>query len=119
MASLEKANVESPHTTWDFVAHGHMDEFTLGGLTLRRATFEPGWRWSEDVGPIVGADSCPAGHVGICLSGQVTVRALDGLELTFGPGDIFVMEPGHDAWTVGSEPCEWFDAGAAITAKFP
>jgi uncharacterized cupin superfamily protein len=56
-------------------------------------------------------------HTGICLSGQMTVRSDDGSEVTIGAGDVFVLEPGHDAWTVGEEPCVMFDTGVAAYAK--
>lgn len=117
MASLEKASIDAPHETRPFVANGHLDVVTLGDFTLGRAVFEPGWRWSVDVKPIAGTDSCPTRHSGICLSGQMTVVSDDGTEETYGPGDVFVMAPGHDAWTVGSEPCVLIDTGVAAYAK--
>ena len=81
------------------------------------ATFEPGWRWSNDVKPIAGTDSCQARHAGICLEGEMTVRSDDGTEMKYGPGDVFVMEPGHDAWVDGTTPCIMFDTGVAAYAK--
>jgi hypothetical protein len=117
MASLNSANIDAPHEVRPFRAHGHVDVVTLGDFTLGRGVFEPGWRWSEDVRPIAGTDSCQARHSGICVSGQMTVRANDGTEVTYGPGDVFLMEPGHDAWTVGDEPCVLFDTGVAAYAK--
>jgi len=112
MGGLAKANIEAPHETRPYVAHGHMDVVTLG-----RGVFEPGWRWSEDVKPIAGTDSCQVRHTGIVVSGRMTVRADDGTETTVGPGDVVVLEPGHDAWTEGSEPCVMYDTGVAAYAK--
>jgi hypothetical protein len=115
--SMHKASIDQPHEVRPFVAHGHMDVVTLGNFTLGRGVFEPGWKWSEDVKPIAGTDSCQARHTGICLSGHMTVQADDGSEITIGPGDVVVLEPGHDAWTVGSEPCVLYDTGVAAYAK--
>ncbi|MDQ3156554.1 MAG: cupin domain-containing protein [Actinomycetota bacterium] len=117
MAVMDKQSIESPHETRGFKAHGHMDVVTLGDFTLGKGTFEPGWRWSEDVKPIAGTDSCMTRHSGICLSGEMTVRSDDGTEVTVGAGDVFVLEPGHDAWTVGDEACVMLDTGVAAYAK--
>ncbi len=111
-----KQNISTPHESRPFVGHGHMDVITLGDFTLGRGTFEPGWRWSEDVKPIAGTDSCMARHTGICVSGQMAVRSDDGTEVTIGAGDVVVIEPGHDAWTVGDEACVLLDTGVAAYA---
>lgn len=113
----EVQNMDTPHETRPFQAHGHMDVITLGDFTIGRGTFEPGWRWSADVKPIAGTDSCQTRHTGICLSGQMTIRFDDGNEISVGPGDVVVLEPGHDAWTVGDVPCVLLDTGVAAYAK--
>ena len=113
----DKQNIEAPHERRPFKDHGHMDVVTLGGFTLGRGVFEPGWRWSDDVKPIAGTDSCQTHHTGLCLSGQMTVRFDDGSELEVGPGDVVDIDPGHDAWTVGDEPCVLVDTGVAAYAK--
>ena len=74
-----------------------------------RATFEPGWRWSEHVKPIAGTESCQAPHVGYLISGRMHVVMDDGQEMDFGPGDFSAIPPGHDAWIVGDEPCVVID----------
>lgn len=116
MASLDKRNIDSPDETRPFQAHGHA-VVTIGDFTLGRGTFEPGWRWSTDVKPVAGTDSCQVCHRGVVVSGQMTVRSDDGSEMTVGPGDVFVMEPGHDAWVDGDEPCVMYDTGMAPYAK--
>jgi len=73
--------------------------------------------WSIDVRPIAGTDSCQTHHTGICLSGQMTVRFEDGNEVTVGPGDVVNLDPGHDAWTVGDEPCVLLDTGIKAYTK--
>ncbi|KQV73992.1 cupin [Aeromicrobium sp. Root344] len=114
--STTSLNIDTPHETRPFKDHGHLDVVTLEGFTLGRGVFEPGWRWSEDVKPIAGTESCQTRHTGFCLSGQMTVRSDDGSELTVSPGDVVVIEPGHDAWTVGDEPCVLMDTGVAAYA---
>ena len=109
-------NIDKPQETRPFQDHGHMDVVTLGDFTLGRGTFEPGWRWSEDVKPIAGTDSCQVRHTGICISGSMTVRYDDGGEMTVGPGDVVDLAPGHDAWTLGDEPCVMYDTGVAAYA---
>ncbi|MCW2712764.1 MAG: Cupin 2, conserved barrel domain protein [Marmoricola sp.] len=110
-------SIDEPDESRPFKGHGHMDVVTLGDFTLGRGVFEPGWRWSNDVKPIAGTDSCQTRHAGYCLSGQMTVRLDDGTEITVGPGDVVLIEPGHDAWTVGDEACVLLDTGVAAYAK--
>ena len=98
-------SIDKPHEARPFKAHGHIDVVTLGDFTLGRGVFEPGWRWSNDVKPIAGTDSCQVHHTGICLEGQMMIQLDDGTEITIGPGDVIDLEPGHDAWTVGDEAC--------------
>ena len=88
-----------------------------GGGSVGRFVFQPGWRWSEDVKPIAGTDSCQTRHTGICISGSMTVRMDDGTEATVGAGDVVLIEPGHDAWVDGDEACVMYDTGVAAYAK--
>ncbi len=94
-----------------------MDVVTLGDFTLGRGTFEPGWRWSEDVKPIAGTESCQVHHTGICLSGRMTIQARRRRGVRHRPGDVIDLDPGHDAWTVGDEACVILDTGVAAYAK--
>ena len=75
----------------------------IGGVSAARLTFEPGWRWSDCVKPVAGTESCQARHVGVAQAGRMTVRHGDGTEVEIGPGQAYVIEPGHDAWVVGDE----------------
>jgi hypothetical protein len=91
---------------------------TVGGTTLGLATFEPGWRWSENVKPLVGTDSCEVTHIGYMLSGRLGNRMNDGTEMEFHEGDLVFIPPGHDGWTVGDEPAVFLQIlGAADYAK--
>lgn len=83
---------------------GRVDIVNLGGLAFSRETLEPGWRWSKHVKPVVGGESCQRFHVKVFLAGRQRVRMDDGTEMEFGPGDVAIMGPGHDAWVVGDEP---------------
>jgi quercetin dioxygenase-like cupin family protein len=85
-------------------AKGKFEVVRLGGVTVGRATYEPGWKWSEHVGPVAGTPSCRVGHVGLVLSGQAKVLMDDGAEVDLTPGDLFHVAPGHDSWVVGDEP---------------
>jgi hypothetical protein len=109
-------NIDTPQERRPFAQHGHIDVVTIGGFTMGRGVFEPGWRWSEDVKPIAGTDSCQTHHTGICLSGKMTVRFDDGHETTVIPGDVINLQPDHDAWTIGEEPCILLDTGVKAYA---
>ena len=77
----------------------------LGGITIGRATYEPGWKWSEHVGPSVGATRCPIEHVGLVLSGTATVALDDGRVIELHTGDLFYVSPvPHDSWVIGDKP---------------
>lgn len=83
---------------------GKFELITIGGKTYGRATYEPGWRWSEHVGPLAGTASCQVEHLGMVLQGQVGVRMDDGREVVLKAGDVFSIGPGHDSWIIGDEP---------------
>jgi 2-hydroxychromene-2-carboxylate isomerase len=83
---------------------GRFEIVRLGGMTIGRATYQPGWRWSLHVGPDTGAASCMVEHVGIVVSGRATAAMDDGAVTELRPGNIFHIAPGHDSWVVGDEP---------------
>lgn len=91
---------------------GEIALVNLPGATIGQATFRPGWKWSEDIGPMVGTHSCQVAHAGIVLSGRFGVRMDDGQEIELGPGDAHVVAPGHDAWVIGDEECVILDFAA-------
>jgi len=86
------------------IPRGRIDVVELDDTVVGRMTYEPGWRWSVDVQPIAGTDTCQYHHVGVTLSGRLRAQMSDGTELELGPGDVFEIPPGHDAWVVGDEP---------------
>jgi hypothetical protein len=100
------------------ISKGKVEVVNLGDVQAMRATFEPGWKWSESVKPIAGTDSCQVAHMGYQVAGRMAVRMDDGSELEFGPGDAGLIPPGHDAWVVGDESVVFIDfQGAGVYAK--
>jgi len=75
----------------------------LGGFTLGRFNFQPGWRWSECIKPVVKTDHCQLSHVGYAVAGSIKVRMKDGTEKTISAGESYTIPPGHDAWVEGDE----------------
>jgi class 3 adenylate cyclase len=102
------------------VEKAHIELVELGELTIGRAIFEPGWRWSEHVKPIVGTESCQVHHLGYVVSGHLHIEMTDGASMDVMGGDAFEIPPGHDAWVIGDEPwisVDW--AGRRLFAKSP
>jgi hypothetical protein len=108
---LEVKNFDSPDETRPFEGKGKADVVNVGGQTIGRGTFEPGWRWSQNVKPIAGTDSCQVSHLGYVLSGRMRVFMDDGTEGIASAGDVCAIPPGHDAEVVGDEPCVMLDFG--------
>jgi hypothetical protein len=111
MAGMEARNFDSPDETRPFEGNGQMEIVKIAGHTVGRGTFEPGWRWSNNIKPIAGTDSCQADHFGYVISGRMRVFMNDGAEGEIGAGDVIVIPPGHDAEVVGDEPCVTLDWG--------
>jgi len=84
---------------------GRFELITLGGQTIGRATYQPGWKWSEHVGPGLGQERCPVEHVGLVISGTATAAFADGTVVELNAGEAFYIPPTpHDSWVVGDEP---------------
>jgi hypothetical protein len=111
MASMEVKRFDTPDETRMFEGHGKAEMVEVGGHTVGRGVFEPGWRWSQDIGPIAGTDHCEVSHLGYCVAGRMHVQMADGSEREMGPGDVVAIPPGHDAEVVGDEPCVFLDFG--------
>ena len=106
MAGLVRKSFDLPEETRPFEGDtGQLQLVNVEGAAVGRATFLPGWKWSEHLKPIAKTDSCQAAHMAYFVSGRMKVVMDDGEEMEYGPGDFGVMPPGHDAWTVGDEPC--------------
>jgi hypothetical protein len=111
MADLEVKSFDSPDEVREFEGKGKADVVNVGGKIIGRGTFEPGWKWSENVKPIAGTDSCEVSHLGYMLQGRMRVYMDDGSEGEAGPGDVVAIHPGHDAEVVGDEACVFLDFG--------
>jgi mannose-6-phosphate isomerase-like protein (cupin superfamily) len=119
MGGLTKKSVDTPDETRQMKdGKGRVELVDLGAGLVGRATFEPGWKWSEHVKPLAGTDSCQAAHMGYVISGRMKIVMDDGEQTEIGPGDFMRAAPGHDAWIVGNEPCVIVDwQGMADYAK--
>jgi hypothetical protein len=106
-------SVERPDDTTRF-PNGYEHVIDVLGTPVGLATFQPGWRWSNDVRPLMGADSCPLVHVGYVLSERLHVRMNDGSTLDLEAGELCVIPSGHDAWVVGDEACRLLDWGGKV-----
>ena len=110
LAGLVRKSFDSPEETRPFGGGtGQVELVNVDEGAIGRATFQPGWRWSDHVKPIAKTDSCQAAHSGYFISGRMKVVMDDGEEAEFGPGDFMSCPPGHDAWILGDEPCVVID----------
>jgi hypothetical protein len=101
-ARAEVVSLSYPHEVREF-PRGRLELVKIGGATVGRAVFEPGWRWSASVQPLAGTRSCEAPHFQYHVAGVLRVRMDDGREFDCRPGDVSLFAAGHDAWTVGDE----------------
>jgi hypothetical protein len=108
MAGVEIRDFGSPDETRT-PEKTKMEVVRMGGASAARLRLEPGWRWSECIKPIVGGERCQVRHLGLLQSGTMHVVHDDGTEQEVGPGQAYVIEPGHDAWVVGDEPVLGFE----------
>lgn len=118
MAQALVSNIERDGEIRAFKAHGSAAIGNAGGVTFLRGTFEPGWRWSTDVAPIAGTTSCQSRHLAYVISGEMTVKTDDGTEFNLGPGDIFDLPAGHDAWVTGTAPCVMIDISPDVASNY-
>ena len=119
MSKAETKRFDAPDEVRPFTRHGHVDLVHLGTGDVGMATFEPGWKWSNDVKPIAGTENCQVGHIGYCLSGRMSVRMEDGTVIELTPGTVFHIPPGHDASTEGDDACVLLDFGGLTGYALP
>jgi hypothetical protein len=108
MAGVEARDFDSPDETRT-PDKTKIEVVRMSRATVGRMRLEPGWRWSECVKPVVGGEKCQVRHLGLLQSGSMHVVHDDGTEHEIGPGQAYVIEPGHDAWVVGDEPVVGFE----------
>ena len=112
MQTVEHGRFGAPGEVREF-PHGRAEIITVGDSVIGRLTLQPGWRWSQDLKPIAGTDSCEAPHFQYHVSGTLMIRMDSGTEIVAGPGDVTSLPEGHDAWVVGDEPVvvvDWYGA---------
>ena len=103
MAKMEGKNFSTSDEVRTF-DKGKVEIINIGGRTIGRATFQPGWRWSKSVKPLANTKSCEAPHFQYHVSGTIRVKTDDGVERDFKAGDVSLLGAGHDAWVIGDEP---------------
>jgi quercetin dioxygenase-like cupin family protein len=85
------------------------DTIKLADMTVFKYVFDPAWQWSKHNKPIIKTNSCQVHHFGVFISGKMRVKADDGQEMEFGPGDVADIPPGHDGWVLGDEPVVYYE----------
>ena len=104
MASVETKNFSTQADEVRTPSNARVEMVNVGGQRVMILTTQPGWKWSKDIKPSVGTESCQAKHIGVIVEGSVTCRHDDGTEITHSAGSAYAIEPGHDAWVNGDTP---------------
>jgi mannose-6-phosphate isomerase-like protein (cupin superfamily) len=104
---LQRKNFENPDETQN-IPNLKVHTIKMSDQKIIKQVYEPGWKWSKDVKPLVKTESCQMHHVGIFVSGKMRVRLNDGTETEFRAGDVANIPPGHDGWVVGDEPVVYY-----------
>lgn len=89
--------------------NARVETLNIGGQRVMRMTLQPGWKWSSDIKPNVGTESCQTRHLGVCIQGTIACRHDDGSEVRYAAGDAYAIAPGHDAWVEGDEVAVAFE----------
>jgi hypothetical protein len=119
LASIESRNFDSPDETRS-PEKSAIQLVDLAGGQIGRFTFQPGWRWSECIKPVVNTESCQVAHLGYVVSGRLHVEHEDGTAGEAQAGEVYRITPGHDAWVMGDEAVVVVEfQGAAHYAEGP
>ncbi|MBT3787997.1 MAG: cupin domain-containing protein [Alphaproteobacteria bacterium] len=110
MASLETKDFATEADEVMTRNNARIEVVNVGGQRVMKLTAQPGWRWSTDVKPVVGTESCETKHIGVIVEGSISCLHDDGMEVTYSAGSAYAIEPGHDAWVEGDAP--------AVTCEF-
>ncbi len=117
MAGVEARSFDTPDETRT-PDKTKIDVVRMGTTSAARFAFEPGWKWSECIKPVAGTESCQSRHVGVAESGRMHIVHEDGTEQEIGPGQAYVIEPGHDAWVVGDEGFVGFEFDSRAAEEY-
>ncbi len=104
---LQKKSFQKPDETQN-PPNARVDTIKMGDMAIVKQTFQPGWQWSKHMKQVAGTDSCQMHHVGVVVSGRLHVKADNGQEVEYGPGDAADIPPGHDGWVIGNEPAVFY-----------
>ncbi|MEM4316092.1 MAG: cupin domain-containing protein [Nitrososphaerota archaeon] len=115
--SIKNKRIDSPDEVRSF-ENGKLEIVNIGGISVMRQIFQPGWKWSKSVKPIVKTESCQSHHIGYIISGRLKVVSVDGKETELQPGSVYEIMPGHDAWVVGAEPFIALELSQDTVAKY-
>jgi hypothetical protein len=118
MPKMQSKNLSKPDELRAF-DQGKLELATLGGVTFGRATLQPGWKWSTSLKAVMKTKSCEAPHLQYHVAGRLAVLMDDGSQQEFGPGEISLLPPGHDAWVVGNEPAVVIDISGMVEFAKP
>ena len=113
MGRLEKKSFSRPDEV-QTPSHTKVEIVRIGGREVKRVTYQPGWRWSQDIKPIVKTQSCQLHHFGYLEAGRIHAVSDNGTEIDFEAGDVVDVSPGHDAWVVGSKPAVFYEFGSLL-----
>ena len=117
MGDFARKSFDKPDESRMF-EHGRADIVHLAETSAGRARLEPGWRWSQDLKPVVGGDSCQMHHVGYVLSGSLRIATDEGEEHDLNVGDAYEIMPGHDAWVTSDDAFEALEFQSKTAEKF-
>ena len=101
MASVEVKDFATAADEVMTPSNARVEMVNVGGQRVMKLTAQPGWKWSTDIKPMVGTESCETKHLGVIVEGSITCRHDDGTEVTYSAGNAYAIEPGHDAWVEG------------------
>ena len=118
MAHMQRKSLDLPDETRT-LPNGRTDIWNLGDFVVGRITFQPGWQWSKDVKPIAQTEWCEYHHLGLVMEGVLHYITPDGLEMEVGPGMLYEILPGHDAWVVGDQVVIQYDFAGMRTFALP
>ena len=110
MPAITRRSLNAPDEQPPLGEEVTVDQVDVRGLRVKRAVFEPGWHWKQHV----SEELCTTRHRGFVASGRLHVVMSDGSDTEIQAGDVVVIDPGHDAWTAGTEPCVFIDFGDSI-----
>lgn len=100
---MKKENLNDSNLSWTFLDGSTRTAVILESVAIGKGKYLPGWQWSKHAGAMTSKQS--EAHIGYIVSGKMVIKNSEGVETHIGPGDAFEIEPGHDAWVEGDEPC--------------